>query len=279
MKQENSNSGKPGISYIRDEKGDSGSSIGSTIVMLAIVVMSLVLLKFETNRTANPQSNINIDPVNYVTSSSSPKPVLDDTTSAKTSTNTGSADSLKYELNRNETEIIQKRMKQILAATKKVSFKARILTESGFKGFWTQNKLSYRFEDPIGSQAIIFNADKRRLWVIDLTKNIAFETKFNDESVDAYSEFSLAMFLETLTSTSDTSKKDLEEILPAGDKAKLKFNAIGLPIRWEGVKSDGAATFIAWDYTKLADVPPADFELPEGVVVKSLTSSQIEPDR
>jgi hypothetical protein len=167
-------------------------------------------------------------------------------------------------------------MRQILIATKRVPFKARITTESGFKGLWTQNTLNYRFEKPDGTQVIIFNAGKQRLWVVDLEKKVAFETKFNAQSADAYAEFSPLMFLETLSSSTETASRNLEDILPSGKNSSLTFSAIGLPKRWTGLKKDGTPTFITWDYLQTAETSESAFELPEKTVIKSLSTDTVD---
>jgi hypothetical protein len=269
MNQNKTKTRNPGITHNKNNSSNTESSVGLALVMIGIVVLSLVLLKIETNRNMKP-SNSEIEQAVGGNSISS---------SASTNNASGTATSVKDEVKDKADDATREQMKQILIAAKKVPFKARISTESGFKGFWTQNTLNYRFQNPLNSQVIIFNASKKRLWVVDLTNNIAFETRFNDQSVDAYAEFSPAMFLEVLSDSTDTATKSLEQILPSGDKAKLTFTAIGLPKRWEGQDSSGTATFIAWDYTQLADVPETDFELPAGIVVKSLTSGDINSNK
>jgi hypothetical protein len=177
MNHDDKKTGNPGISHIKDDRNNSGSSIGSAVVMIAIVALSLVLLKVETNRNMKPV-NIVFEPSKDNNGVSRlPESASSDAT-ATTTTESATASSIKKEIDSKPGDIIRARMKQILTATKKVPFKARMSTETGFKGFWTQNGLSYRFEDPLGTQAIIFSAEKKRLWVLDISENIAFETKF-----------------------------------------------------------------------------------------------------
>jgi hypothetical protein len=241
--------------------------------MIAIVVLSLVLLKFETNRNVKP---VPVD-IEKAISSNTGKATTESASSTSsagskpaTQLSSETTSTINDELNKTRN-LSRARMKQILVATKRVPFKARITTEGGFKGFWTQNTQNYRFENPDNTQVIIFNATKQRLWVVDLDKEVAFETKFNSQSADAYAENSMVMFFETLSSSTETAARDIEDILPSGKKSSLTFNTIGLPKRWTGVKKDGTPTFIAWDYVQTAETSASAFELPAKTAIKSLS--------
>lgn len=167
----------------------------------------------------------------------------------------------------NESELLSERLSSVIEASKRTPFKAKVLTDGGFKGYWTQSGGNYRFEDPSKVNIIILNSLKQRLWVIDSARKTVIESVLDTSSVSSYTELSPALFIESLSATVSPESKKLEDVLPAGDNSKLTFTNEGLPDRWEGLRKNNTPCFIDWDYIQIGNVPPVEFELPRGLSV------------
>lgn len=170
-------------------------------------------------------------------------------------------------LDRVAEEPFHYQLDKIIEATKKKPFKAKITTEVGIKGYWTQSGIDYRFEDPSRSNIIILNSSQEKLWVIDLAAKIAHETPFNTSNLNHHNELIPTLLIEGLSTSTATGTKNLEDILPGGKNAKLTFTPHELPDRWDGSRRDGAACFIDWDYIQLDNISPTEFEPPQGLTI------------
>lgn len=212
------------------------------IVLLALVAITLVV--FNVNKRAGnlPAQNTS-------------------TTAAKKAANV--ADKI--------PEFFQQKLENVISATKKAPFKAKITTDGGFYGYWTQNGDDYRFESPSKLNLIIINASKKKVWVVNLTRKVALETAISSETAGFYSELSPAFFIEGLSRFANAETKRLEDILPSDSKSRLILTEQGLPKRWEGSRSNKTPCFISWDYIQINNISPAEFELPKGVATETAT--------
>lgn len=170
-------------------------------------------------------------------------------------------------VNRDSSNSLNDNLARIIKAAKKTPFKAKITTENGFKGYWTQSGDNYRFEDPSKQNVVIFNASRRTLWVIDITGKVAVETLVNTSTAGSYVELSPAFFVAGYSDTATAGTKTLEDMLPANKHSKLTFTKQGLPETWEGRKRDGSEVFIRWEYIQADIISPSEFVLPEGLSV------------
>jgi len=171
-------------------------------------------------------------------------------------------------------DFFENQLEKVIIATKKAPFKARISTDGGFYGYWTQSGDNYRFESPTKLNLIIINSSKRKVWVVNLTRKIALETAISSSTAGFYSEISPAFFIEGLSRYANAETKRLEDILPSDNKSKLILTDQGLPKRWEGLRSNKTPCFISWDYIQINNISPAEFELPQGVAITPATPSQ-----
>lgn len=156
---------------------------------------------------------------------------------------------------------------EVLASVKKTPFRAKITTESEFKGYWIQSGDSYRFEDANKQNILIYNATHKKLWIIDMSRKIAVETICDTTTAGYYEKINPAVFIEGFGNIKDPVTKKLEEMLPSGSKARLSFTEQGLPDRWESQRSDGTPYFIDWEYEQISNIPPVDFDLPNGISI------------
>lgn len=156
---------------------------------------------------------------------------------------------------------------EVLASVKKSPFRAKITTESGFKGYWIQSGDSYRFEDANKQNILIYNATHKKLWIVDMNRKIAVETICDTATADYYSKINPAVFIEGFGSVNSAVTKKLEEMLPSGNMTRLSFTERGLPDRWESQRSDGSPYFIDWEYEQISNIPPVDFDLPDGISI------------
>lgn len=156
---------------------------------------------------------------------------------------------------------------ELLISVRKTPFKAKITTESGFKGYWVQSGDNYRFENADKQNILIYNAALNKLWVIDMNRKIAVETICDTATADFYKKINPAVFIEGFGSVSDSVTKKLEEMLPSGDAAKLTFTKQGLPDRWESLRGDGKPYFIDWEYEQINNIPSVEFDLPGGISI------------
>lgn len=222
-------------------------SLPATIV-LALIVLFLVFL--------DATGRLNID-----TKKSDRDNMVKETTSTLERDNQTSS----YKAS--EVELLSERLSSVIEATKKVPFKAKVSTDGGFKGYWTQSGDNYRFEDPSNISIIILNASKRRLWVIDAARKTVVESVLDTTTISSYAELSPALFIEGLSGIASPESKKLEDVLPAGSNANLTFTKEGLPDRWEGLRKNSAPCFIDWDYIQVGNITLAEFELPKGLSV------------
>jgi len=168
-----------------------------------------------------------------------------------------------------EKEPLYDLLNKMMDSTKTRPFKAKVHTEAGFIGYWTQNGDNYRFEDPSRTNVIIINASQKKLWVINLPAKSAHETAIDTSNQDNYNELIPTLLFEGLSATATNGAKVLEDILPGGSNSKLTLNRQGLPDRWDGARSNGAACFIDWDYVQVDNIPPSEFELPQGITINT----------
>ncbi len=172
-------------------------------------------------------------------------------------------------------DFFERRLEQVIRATKKAPFKAKVVTDGGFYGFWTQNGDNYRFESPPKLNLIIINSSKKKVWVVNLTRKVALETPINSSTASFYTELSPAFFIEGLSRYANAETKRLEDILPSDTNSKLMLTERGLPKRWEGLRRDKTPCFISWDYIQVDNISPAEFELPKGVAITPTPPSQV----
>ncbi len=218
----------------------------SAIVLLAIVAITLVV--FNVNKRAVNQPAKNID-----MTANKKTPGLGD----------------------NAPGLFERRLEQVISATKKAPFKARIVTDGGFYGFWTQSGDNYRFESPPKLNLIIINSSKKKVWVVNLSRKVALETPISSSTASFYSELSPAFFIEGLSRYANAETKRLEDILPSDTNSKLILTERGLPKRWEGLRSNKTPCFISWDYIQVDTISPAEFELPKGIAITPQPPSQV----
>jgi hypothetical protein len=216
----------------------------SAVVVLAIVVVTLVV--FNANKKAIYQPPQNTD-----------------TTMAKKA----------LDISDMVPDYFQYQVEKVIAATKKASFKAKITTDGGFYGYWTQSGDNYRFESPPKLNLIIINSAKKKVWVVNLTRKIAFETPISSSTAGFYRDVSPAFFIEGLSRFANAETKKLEDILPSDNNSKLILTDKGLPKRWEGLRGNKTPCFITWDYLVINNISPAEFELPQGVAITTTTPS------
>lgn len=162
---------------------------------------------------------------------------------------------------------MREQLEQVITSARKRPFRAKVSTENGFEGLWTQDGLNYRFENSTKSKVLIVNAAQKKLWVIDVPTRIAHETPFDSTNMPAFNELIATMFLEGLTTATASGTHSLLDILPSGENAALTFTEDDLPDRWEGDNSGGTVRFIDWDYLRIGAVAPSDFELWKGIRV------------
>jgi len=158
-------------------------------------------------------------------------------------------------------------LSEVLVSVKKTPFKAKVTTESGFKGYWIQSGDSYRFEDADKQNILIYNSTHKKLWVIDMPRKIAVETVCDTATADYYEKINPAVFIEGFGNVDGSVTRKLEEMLPSGDKARLSFTEQGLPDRWESRKSDGKPYFIDWEYEQTGNISATEFDLPDGISI------------
>ncbi|MHB8840422.1 MAG: hypothetical protein ACYC56_01320 [Candidatus Aquicultor sp.] len=233
-----------------DKKSDSaqlkkGGQL-SAVVLLAIVVVTLVA--FNVNKRVVNQPAKNTD----------------------TTTNKKAPD-----LGNKAPDFFERQLEQVISATKKAPFKAKVVTDGGFYGFWTQSGDNYRFESPPKLNLIIINSSKKKVWVVNLTRKVALETPISSSTASFYSELSPAFFIEGLSRYANAETKRLEDILPSDNNSKLMLTKQGLPKRWEGLRSNKTPCFISWDYIQINNISPAEFELPKGIAITPTPPSQI----
>lgn len=166
---------------------------------------------------------------------------------------------------------MREQLEQVITSARKKPFRAKVSTENGVEGLWTQDGLNYRFENAAKSKVLIVNAEQKKLWVIDVPARIAHETPFDSTNMPAFNELIATMFLEGLTTATVSGTHNLLDILPSGKDATLTFTEDKLPDRWEGDKSGGVVRFIDWDYLRIGAVAPSDFELWKGIRVSQPT--------
>lgn len=165
---------------------------------------------------------------------------------------------------------LREQLTKIIAATKKVPFRAKIVTNDGFKEYWTQSGRNFRFEDPSKQNIIILNYAKKRLWIINLAGKSASESAFDTSTADFYAEIAPAFLLSGLTDTSTAQTIKLEDVLPSNSGSRLTFTKEGLPDRWEGFKGNNSACFVDWQYIQLKkNIPVSEFELPQGITLQN----------
>lgn len=158
-------------------------------------------------------------------------------------------------------------LEQVITSARKRPFRAKVSTENGFEGLWTQDGLNYRFENATKSKVLIVNAAQKKLWVIDVPSRIAHETPFDSTNMPAFNELIATMFLEGLSTATASGTHSLLDILPSGENATLTFTEDDLPDRWKGDNSGGTVRFIDWDYLRIGEVAQGDFELWKGIRV------------
>lgn len=165
-------------------------------------------------------------------------------------------------------------LKQIINSVKKVPFKAKIITDTGHKGYWTQSGDNYRLEDPAKQNIIIYNAETKKLWIIDVPGKTASETLLTIDSADSYSTITPALLIGGLSVTTTTAEtKTIENIIPVGTRSWLTSTKQGLPDRWEGIRSDGSKCFVDWEYLRFGNISPDHFTLPKGISVVTTSSA------
>ncbi|HZD59418.1 MAG TPA: hypothetical protein VE439_03050 [Anaerolineae bacterium] len=167
----------------------------------------------------------------------------------------------------------QDELSKVIEATKKRPFKAKITTEAGFKGYWIQDGLNYRFVDPAKARVVIINSAKKKLWVINLNEKVAYETPLKISSPNDYKELVPALIMEGFSPSTAMETKNIEDILPGGKNVKLTFTPDGLPDRWDGSKKDGTPCFIDWDYYHLGSIPPIAFVPLSGTTINKTVPS------
>lgn len=239
-----------------------GFKPGSTpaITILIITVLTLVVLDYTDRMQTGP-----LKPAGVAKDVRAPE-------SSKTKGADRAARQNQQALNSKIPDPLNHNLAKVIDAAKKAPFRARIVTETGLKGYWTQSGDSYRFEDPAKQNLIIFNAKKKRVWVVNTVGKIAIETPVATSAAGTYVDLSPAFFVAGFSDTATAGTRSLEAMLPATGDAKLIFTKQGLPQHWEGPKSDGKNCFIRWEYMQINNISPAEFELPSGLTV---TQSQL----
>ena len=169
---------------------------------------------------------------------------------------------------------IQNNLQKISVAAGKQQFKAKIITDKGFAGYWTQNKGSYRLEDAAGQNMVIYNAPQKKLWMIDLRNKIVTETALDGATAEFYGSLRPAFFFGGLSASTGAGTVKIEDILPGEQQSQLTFTSSGLPQRWRGLRADGRLGFMAWHYMKLKDIKAEEFKPPRGFSVTSANPSQ-----
>ncbi len=155
---------------------------------------------------------------------------------------------------------------KIMSATKKTSFRAKVITNEGFKEYWTQSGRNCRFEDPSRQNIIILNYSKKKLWMVNLAEKTASEVALDTSTADFYAQITPVLLLGGLTNTSTAQTIKLGDVLPSNRGSKLTFTKEGLPRRWEGFKSNNSASFVDWQYIQVnKSIPASEFELPQGI--------------
>ncbi|MCL6473229.1 MAG: hypothetical protein K6T91_10555 [Firmicutes bacterium] len=233
----------------KSKDGLTGSEKGNrsipAIVILALIGMTLIL--FET-----------FDAVKH--------PLPNDPTKASVSKPS--------ELQKESLGPLQVQLDKITAATKKKPFRAKVITESGFKEYWIQSGLNQRFEDPSGKNIVILNYAKKKLWLVNMLNNTASEISFDTQTANFYRQISPAFLIGGLIDSTTAQAIILEDILPSNNSSRLKFTKDGLPARWDGIKSNNTKSFVDWVYIRLGDIESSNFELPENVIITHSSSAR-----
>ncbi|HEY3373889.1 MAG TPA: hypothetical protein VGK02_02355 [Candidatus Aquicultor sp.] len=227
--------------------GSQGPKRGINRALIVVIALALTLALFEiVERTV-------ITPVSNLAEDTSTATTVDAATNTSASTGTQAQSG--------------NNLSKIVAATKYASFKARITTQTGFNGVWTQSGGSYRFENPSKQKVMIFSAPKHVIWIIDTPSKSAAQSIVATATATSFADLSAMFFVGAFSDTATTGTKQLDEMFPPdAPGTRLTFNKQGLPTLWEGER-EGRKSFMRWDYVQTGNISPSEFELGKGIIV------------